>query len=75
MYGDAKKLHLIEEILRIDNDALLEEVETVLTKSKGRSVSAKNFTKFAGIWTEQEANDMKRFLEESCEQINPDDWK
>ena len=34
MSAEAKKLHLIEEILEIDNDAVLAEVETVISKSK-----------------------------------------
>jgi hypothetical protein len=33
MYGEAKKLHLIEAILKIENETLLTEVETVLAKS------------------------------------------
>ena len=32
MNGEAKKLHLIEEILKIENDVVLEEVETVISK-------------------------------------------
>jgi hypothetical protein len=75
MYGEAKKLHLIEEILKIENEAVLEEVETVISRSKLHAVSPKSLKDFVGIWTEEEANEIKRIIEESCEQINPDDWK
>ncbi len=75
MYGEAKKLHLIEEILKIENDAVLDEVETVISKNKLHAVNGKSFKDFAGIWTAVEADEMKRIIEESCEQINPDDWK
>jgi hypothetical protein len=34
MFGEAKKLHLIEEILKIENEAVLTEVETVINRSK-----------------------------------------
>lgn len=33
MYGEAKKLYLIEEILKIESDAVLAEVETVIAKA------------------------------------------
>jgi hypothetical protein len=75
MYGEAKKLHLIEEILKIENDSVLDEVESVISKSKLHSVDRKGFKDFAGIWTAEEADNIKRIIEESCEQINPDDWK
>ena len=75
MYGEAKKLHLIEEILKIEDDVLLDEVEKVITKNKLRAASGKSFKDFAGIWTAVEADEMKQIIEDSCEQINPDDWK
>ena len=75
MYGETKKLQLIEEILKIENDAVLEEVGSVITKSKLPVLKDKCFSEFAGIWTVAEADEMKRVIEDSCEQINPDDWK
>jgi hypothetical protein len=79
MYGEAKKIHLIEAILKIENDAELAEVETALNKSKIASVTpaagGKSFKDFAGIWTAAEADEMTKIIEDSCEQINPDDWK
>ncbi|WP_462220086.1 hypothetical protein [Ferruginibacter sp.] len=47
MYGEAKKLHLIEEILKIENDAVLDEVETVISKNKLVAVYFKSFKVFA----------------------------
>jgi hypothetical protein len=75
MYGEAKKLHLIEAILKIENDAILEEVESVITRNKLQVAGRKSFKNFAGIWTSAEADEITRIIEESCEQINPDDWK
>jgi predicted aspartyl protease len=34
MYGEAKKIHLLEAILKIENDADLAEVETEINKNK-----------------------------------------
>lgn len=75
MYGEAKKLYLIEAILKIENDAILEEVEAVITRNKLQVAGRKSFKNFAGIWTSAEADEITRIIEESCEQINPDDWK
>lgn len=75
MYGEARKLHLIEEILKIENDEVLAEVESVITKNKMHAANRKSFKDFVGIWTVEEADEMKRIIEESCEQINPNDWK
>lgn len=75
MYGEAKKLHLIEEILKIENDAVLDEVENVISKNKLHSIRGMGFKEFSGIWSVEEADEIKRIIDESCEQINPDDWK
>ena len=75
MYGEAKKIHLIEAILKIENDAVLDEVETVLSKNGMHIVKRKSFKEFAGIWTALEADEIKKTIEDSCEQINSDDWK
>ncbi|MGZ3839607.1 MAG: hypothetical protein ACXVMS_10460 [Flavisolibacter sp.] len=74
MQGEARKLHLIEEILKIDDEAVLAEMETLIS-NKMYAVKGRSFADFAGIWSAEEADEMKRIIEESCEQINPDDWK
>lgn len=75
MFGESKKLHLIEEIIKIENESLLEEVESVITKGKQQTTTGKGFKDFAGIWTEKEADEISKIIEDNCEQINPDDWK
>lgn len=77
MYGEAKKLHLIEEILKIEDSRVLDEVEIIINKNKLHAISgnAKELKEFAGIWPVSEAEEIKRIIEDSCEQINPDDWK
>jgi hypothetical protein len=75
MYGEAKKLHLLEALLKEDNEAVLAEVETILIKSKLQAADRKGLKDFAGIWTKEEAEEIEKIIEESCEQINPDDWK
>ena len=75
MYGEAKKLHLIEEILKIENDEVLAEVEAVIAKNQMHAVKRRSFRDFAGLMTDEEANELEKIIEEGCETINPDDWK
>jgi hypothetical protein len=75
MYGEAKKLYLIEAILKIENDALLDEVETVISKNKLQPVHRKEFKKFAGVLSEDEVDAFEKSINEGCENINADDWK
>lgn len=47
MYSEAKKLHLIEDLIKIKNKALLIEIEAIINKSKKNeksgAVSAHDF--------------------------------
>jgi hypothetical protein len=77
MYIEARKIHLIEEVLKVTNEATLIELETVIEKSKKKTEKEKKTSiyDFVGILTKKEANDMRKVIEETCETINPDDWK
>jgi len=74
MYAEARKLQVIEQILRIENDSILDEVEAII-KNKSITNRKNGFKDFSGIWTEKEAEEIKRTIEESCAKINPNDWK
>jgi len=74
MYAEARKLQVIGEIIKIENDSILDEVEAII-KNKSIIVRKNEFKKFSGIWTEKEAEEIKRTIEESCAKINPNDWK
>ena len=65
--GRSKEITLIEEVLMIENPALLAEVETVIFKSKMHAVDQKGLKDFVGIRTAEEADEMIRIIEESCE--------
>ncbi len=75
MFGEAKKLHLIEEILKINDDIVLQEVEDVIINYNVRIVKGRNFTMFAGSLTDSEANELEDIIAAGCEKINTDDWK
>jgi hypothetical protein len=76
MFSEARKLHLIEEVLKINNERTLTALENFIKKSpQNTDLTGTSFMKFAGIWSEEEAAEIERAIEEGCEQINPDDWK
>jgi hypothetical protein len=78
MYTEARKIHLIEEVLKINNEATLLKLEDVL---KGIDKTTKEIKKtlsiydFVGIINKNEANTIKKAIAETCENINSDDWK
>ncbi|GAA4746982.1 hypothetical protein [Flavisolibacter ginsenosidimutans] len=75
MNGEARKLHLIEALLKVEDEKKLQEIEALLLQVSPKSSTGKRPEDFAGIWTEEEAEEIKKYIEEGCEQINHDDWK
>jgi hypothetical protein len=77
MYSEAKKLHIIEEVLKINNDAALSALEKFVKKYRTDEDVKKDtaIREFSGIWSKEEAEEMERIIAESCETIHPDDWK
>lgn len=75
MNEEARKLHLIEALLKEEDEKVLSGVESLLNRKETKPVEKKSFKDFAGIWTEEEAEKMKKDIEEACGQIHPDDWK
>jgi hypothetical protein len=76
MYTEARKLHIIEAVLRTENESVLRAIETIVdqdTASKERPKA--KFSDLLGVLTCEEADSMKRTIEDNFEKINPDDWK
>ncbi len=75
MYPEAKKLHLIEEILKIENDEVLAAVESVIIKNIKNAVNRRSFKDFAAMMSEEEVNKLEKTIEEGCETVNTHDRK
>ena len=78
MFLEARKIYLIEEVLKVTNEATLIRLEGVLKKSEKKSFPKKkkpSIYDFVGILTKKESGEMRKAIEETCETINPDDWK
>lgn len=74
MYAEAKKLHIIEEVLKVNNDAILVELENILSRANALKPK-KHFRNFLGKLSSEEIEELERNIENGCEQINEDDWK
>ena len=76
MYAEARKINLIEAVLRVSNEAVLAELETVINKipakQEKRKMSAHDFL---GVWSKKDAALIEKAIQETCEQINEDGWK
>jgi hypothetical protein len=74
MYADSRKIHIIEAVLRVEDEKILSQIEQVIEKSQanGKKFSAQEFV---GILSKEDALSMDKAIAEGCEQIHPDDWK
>jgi len=73
---DARKLSLIDRVLKIKNEALLAKIERLLNSSKNEAdASAAVLQDFAGFLSEKEASAMKEAISMTCETIDEDVWK
>jgi UDP-glucose 6-dehydrogenase len=75
MYAEKRKMHLIEEVLKVNNNDTLTALETVLKKSKTSKEKKLSIYDFVGILTKKETSDIRKAIKESAETINADDWK
>ena len=76
MYSDSKKIQLIEEVLRLDNNSVLKELESVLKKSKKiPSIKKRSAHDLLGQWSKMDSELIEKAIKEGCEQIRANDWK
>ena len=67
MFGEAKKIRLIEEILKISDDNVLREVQDIIMSYNERTVKDRNFSTFAGSLTDAEINELEDIITTGCE--------
>jgi hypothetical protein len=75
MYSIERKINLIEEVLKINNESTLEALEAALEKSKKTEDKKLSIYDFVGVITKEESRQMKKAIKETAETINADDWK
>ena len=70
-----RKLHFIQEILTLSNEKVIEKLEGLLRKEQSREEKRPSVYDLLGVISEEEAEQMKKEIEESCENIHEEDWK
>lgn len=75
MHTIERKIHLIEEVLKVDNESTLDALEIALKKSKEPEEKKFSIYDFVGVVSKKEAAQMKKVIKETAEIINDDDWK
>lgn len=75
MYSESRKIQLIEDVLKVDNDSILSKLENVLKNSRATKDKKKAIYDFVGIISNKEAQEIKKAIKETSETIHIDDWK
>ena len=76
MFTEARKIQLLEEVLKVSNEATLTELEKVLNNSKKRKENPPlSAHKFSGLWSRKDAALIEKAIKDGCEEIHKDDWK
>ncbi len=73
MIAVEKKLHLIESLIKENDELVLIKVEEILNKSS--DMGKKRFSSLNIGISAEEAAELEQIIEDGCEQINDDDWK
>jgi len=75
MFTEARKINLIEAVIKVSNEAVLVELEKVIKKNPAKQEKKKSAHDFSGVWSKKDAALIEKAIQESCEQIHEDDWK
>ena len=75
MYSESRKIQLIEDVLKVDNDSILSKLKNVLKNSRATKDKKKTIYDFVGIISNKEAQKIKKAIKETSETIHIDDWK
>ena len=70
-----RKIHLIEEVLKADNDSILDALEKALNKSKNQIDNKLKIKDFVGVISKDEALQLRKIIAETAETIHENDWK
>jgi hypothetical protein len=76
MFTEARKIQLLEEVLKVSSEATLVELESVLQKAeKEKAKKSVSAHEFSDKWSSKDAALIEKAIESSCEQIHEDGWK
>lgn len=82
MLLESRKLRVIEKVLQVNNESALTALEALLSKLKApfhsNSEKELHLKSFSGVWTEDEAGEISKAIEQGCENevdnLLTDEW-
>ena len=75
MFTEARKLHLIDEVLKTSNEETLLALESLLKKPKKIKTEKVSIYDFVGVLSSKEAAQIEKTIAETSETIYENDWK
>lgn len=75
MFTEARKLHLIDEVLKTSNEETLLALESLLKKPKKIKTKKVSIYDFVGVLSSKEAAQIEKTIAETSETIYENDWK
>ncbi len=67
------KYQFIEEIIQINNPEILLSLKKYLSKLKTKKDKTKEWLEFAGIWDNEEANEISDNIKD-CKKVDLNEW-
>ena len=74
MQTEARKMQVIEEVIKLESEEVLSAVENILKLSTIGPEKVSPFD-FSGTWTTDDIALAEDAIAKGCEQIDQDDWK
>lgn len=65
-----RKLRFIQKYLQVTDEKIIAQLEAILKTAKTEKIQKISVHDFVGILSEEEAEKMKRDIEEACENID-----
>ena len=75
MVSTARKMHVIEKVIKLEDERSFGAIESILDRSNPSKPKRGSAFDFVGRWSKEDAGLIEKEIDESCEQIHEDDWK
>ena len=76
MYLETKKINVIAEVLKVEDESTLDKIKSVLKEKKTKKkLPQRNLKTFSGIISDEDAEMMTKVIKETSGTVHPDDWK
>ncbi|MEQ8581742.1 hypothetical protein [Marinoscillum sp.] len=69
---ESRKLRLIAHFLRTNDPGLLGKLEALVEENE--KFPEPEIAGYAGIWSKEEAEEIRNIITEGCEQVHEEDW-